>query len=274
MTQITSLRPEPLRVLDAFAETHETATLVLERPADCAVPMGEPGQFNMLTPFGIGEAAISISGGSDHLIHTVRAVGAVSKAICALRPGDWLGVRGPYGVGWPMAAARGRDVVVVAGGIGLAPLRPVIHAVLAEPAAFGRLTVLYGARNPADRLFTQEVEAWRARPDVDLLDSVDHADPSWIGRVGFVTNVLDRVRFDPANAIAMTCGPEVMMRSVAIGLMQRGMAASDVYVSMERNMKCAAGLCGHCQFGPHFICKDGPVFAYDRLAALLTVREI
>jgi NAD(P)H-flavin reductase len=273
----TALVPVPLRVAEVIRETAETTTLVLERPADCPIAPGLPGQFNMLTAFGIGEAAISLSGlGGDtgRLVHTVRAVGAVSAALAALVPGEWLGVRGPFGVGWPMPAARGRDVVLVAGGIGLAPLRPVIEAVLAERAAFGRLTVLYGARTARDRLFLPELAAWQASAALELGVTLDHADGDWAGHVGFVTGLVAQAAFDPATAIAMTCGPEVMMRAVAQALLLRGLPATEVYLSLERNMKCAVGLCGHCQFGPHFICKDGPVFPYARVRGLLTVREI
>jgi NAD(P)H-flavin reductase len=271
----TRLAPVPLRVIDVVRETEDSMTLSLERPAGCGVAAGAPGQFNMLYPFGIGEAAISLSSdAADVLLHTVRGVGAVSRAIGQLRPGGWLGVRGPFGVGWPMQRARGRDIVLVAGGIGLAPLRPVIHAVMRDRAAFGRLFVFYGARSPRERLFVTELESWQHGKDIDLSVTVDFGDANWRGQVGFVTGLLGRATFDPANVIVMSCGPEVMMRAVAAQMTGRGVAPGDVYVSLERNMKCAAGLCGHCQFGPVFICKDGPVFPYDRVEALLRVREI
>ncbi len=271
----TRLAPIPLRVVGAVRETDDSVTLSLELPPSGAVAAGAPGQFNMLYPFGVGEAAISLSsdaGGT--LLHTVRGVGAVSRAIGRLQAGDWLGVRGPFGVGWPMRRARGRGIVLVAGGIGLAPLRPVIHAVLRERAAFERLFVFYGARTPRERLFVAELEQWQASPDIDLAVTVDFGDANWGGHVWFVTALLEQAQFDPARTIVMTCGPEVMMRAVANQMGERGVAAGDVYVSLERNMKCAAGLCGHCQFGPLFICKDGPVFPYDRVEALLRVREI
>jgi NAD(P)H-flavin reductase len=268
----TRLAPVPLRVLEASPETADSTTLVLETGD---FPVGAPGQFNMLYPFGLGEAAISISAvEGGNLVHTVRGVGPVSEGINRLRPGDWLGVRGPFGVGWPMQAARGRTVILVAGGIGLAPLRPAIHAVLREPAAFDRLLVFYGARTPRERLFVNEIAAWEASSDIEFFATVDSGDANWAGRVGFVTALLANAQFDSARTVAMTCGPEIMMRAVANQLRERGMAGTDIYVSMERNMKCAAGLCGHCQFGPLFICKDGPVFTYDRIAELMTVREI
>ncbi len=272
---VTRLVPVPLRVLESVRETADSRTLTLERPDGCAIAPGGPGQFNMLYPFGIGEAAISLSSDRpNRLYHTVRGVGAVSEAIGRLQPGDWLGVRGPFGVGWPMERARGRTIVLVAGGIGLAPLRPVIHAVLRERDAFGRLYVFYGARTPRERLFVNELEAWAANPAIDLSVTVDFGEANWGGKVGFVTGLLGQASFDPAQTLVMTCGPEVMMRAVANQMIGRGVAASDVYVSLERNMKCAAGLCGHCQVGPKFICKDGPVFPYGDVEALMRVREI
>jgi NAD(P)H-flavin reductase len=271
----TRLAPVPLRVVESVRETADSITLALQRPPAGQIAAGAPGQFNMLSPFGIGEAAISLSSdASDVLLHTVRGVGAVSAAIGRLRPGEWLGVRGPFGVGWPMARARGRGIVLVAGGIGLAPLRSVIHAVLRDRAAFGPLLVFYGARTPRERLFVAELEQWRASGDIELAVTVDFGDANWGGQVGFVTALLAQARCDPANTIVMTCGPEIMMRAVAGQMIARGVAPGDVYVSLERNMKCAAGLCGHCQFGPLFICKDGPVFPYDRVEQLLRVREI
>jgi NAD(P)H-flavin reductase len=273
----TRLAPTPLRVVSARAETEETVTIVLERPANGAVATGAPGQFNMLYPFGLGEAAISISGDTEdgsRLVHTVRAVGPVSAAIGRLRAGDTLGVRGPFGIGWPIERARGRDVVLVAGGIGLAPLRPVIYAVLRDRAAFGRLLVLYGARQARDMLFRDELAQWEARSDLELYTTLDTADAAWTGRVGFVTAPLPTLRFQRGNAVVMACGPEIMMRATANALLPTGVRADAVFVSMERNMKCAAGLCGHCQFGPHFVCKDGPVFPYGRVRELMTVREI
>jgi NAD(P)H-flavin reductase len=273
----TRLAPVPLRVVSARAETDETATIVLERPANGAIATGTPGQFNVLYPFGLGEAAISISGDTadgSRLVHTVRAVGPVSAAIGRLRAGDTLGVRGPFGIGWPVERARGRDVVLVAGGIGLAPLRPVIYAVLRERAAFGRLLVLYGARQARDMLFRDELAQWQARSDLELYTTLDTADETWSGRVGFVTALLPQLRFQRGNAVVMACGPEIMMRATANALLPTGVRADAIFVSMERNMKCAAGLCGHCQFGPHFVCKDGPVFPYGRVHELMTVREI
>lgn len=235
-----------------------------------------PGQFNMLTAFGVGESAISMSGdpATGPLIHTIRAVGPVSRALAELGPGDPIGVRGPFGVGWPMTQAAGKDIVLVAGGLGLAPLRPAIYRILGERELYGSVTLLFGARRPDDILFRHEVESWRARFDIDVDVTVDHAPSDWRGHVGVVTTLISRLELDPAKSLAMICGPEVMMRFVALALVDRGIAEIDIYLSMERNMKCAIGHCGHCQLGPTFICRDGPVFTYERLKRLLTVKEL
>lgn len=237
----------------------------------------QPGQFNMLYALGVGEAAISISGDPaerGRLIHTIRDVGRVSEALRRLKPGDPIGVRGPYGVGWPVEEAAGADVVIIAGGLGLAPLRPAIYRFFAERPRFGRLVLLVGMRQPDDILFQRELGRWRRRLDIDLQVTVDHAGGDWRGSVGVVTTLIPRAAFDPTHTIALICGPEVMMRFAIAGLAASGVPASAMYVSMERNMKCAIGLCGHCQFGPTFICRDGPVLTYDQLRPIFSLREI
>jgi NAD(P)H-flavin reductase len=235
-----------------------------------------PGQFNMLTAFGVGEAAISMSGdpAAGPLIHTIRAVGPVSRALTELGRDAPIGVRGPFGVGWPMAAAEGKDVVLVAGGLGMAPLRPALYRLLGERARYGRVALLFGSRRPEDIVFRHEVESWRGRFDIDVEVTVDHAGADWRGHVGVVTTLIGRLEIDPAKTIAMVCGPEVMMRFVAKALSDRGLSEEDVWLSMERNMKCAIGHCGHCQLGPTFICRDGPVFTWSRLKPLLGVKEL
>jgi NAD(P)H-flavin reductase len=236
-----------------------------------------PGQFNMLTAFGVGEAAISVSGDPGEparLVHTIRAVGAVSRALTELHAGEPIGLRGPFGRGWPMEEARGRDVIVVAGGLGLAPLRPALYRLFADRASYGRIVLLYGARSPQDLLYRDEIEAWRGRLDAEVEATVDHARGDWRGNVGVVTPLIARAAFDPNNALAMLCGPEIMMRFVADALGDAGLAQDRIYLSMERNMKCAIGWCGHCQLGPVFICRDGPVFPYTRLRALLAKKEL
>jgi NAD(P)H-flavin reductase len=274
-----SLRAEDLmlpRVAHVAARRYEGAeiwTLDLEMDAASAFA---PGQFNMLYAFGIGEAAISMSGdpSANRLIHTIRAVGETSAALTKLAVGDAIGVRGPFGKGWPMASAEGRDVIVVAGGLGLAPLRPALYHLLAERARYGKIILLYGTRSPADILYRQELEDWRRRLDLEIEVTVDRAMAEWRGHVGVVTTLIRRADFDPARAIAFVCGPEPMMRFTAMALKEAGVADAAIHLSMERNMKCAIGFCGHCQFGPHFICKDGPVLSYDRLRDLLRLKEI
>ena len=268
--------PQPYRVARVRREASDIVTL------EC-VPLGgerpdyQPGQFNMLYAFGVGEVAISMSGdpaAGGSYIHTVRNVGAVSAAIAKLQAGGMLGVRGPYGTPWPTAAAEGSDVVFVAGGLGLAPLRPAIYHVLTHRERYGRVALLYGTRTPPDILFRSELERWRRRLDVEVLVTVDRSDAEWRGDVGVVPKLIPRAGFDRHHTVAMVCGPEVMMRFSADALIQSGLGADSIYLSMERNMKCAIGLCGHCQFGPDFVCKDGPVMRYDRIAGILTVREI
>lgn len=267
--------PRRYRVEAVRPELADTVSLELASQAGDAPPF-EPGQFNMLYAFGIGEAAISLSGDPlerGRLVHTVRAVGSVSRALVELPVGATVGVRGPFGVGWPTAAARGRDILLVAGGLGLAPLRPALLRVLADRAHYGRVVVLVGMRAPREILFRAALEAWAARADLEVEVTVDRGDPGWSGHVGVVTSLIPRLALDPRNATAFVCGPEVMMRHTADGLRAVGLAPTQIYVSMERNMKCAIGHCGHCQFGPMFVCKDGPVLRFDRVAPWLPIRE-
>jgi NAD(P)H-flavin reductase len=268
------MAPSPFRVARRRRETHDTWTLELEPLAGARLEP-EPGQFTMLYAFGVGEVPISVSGdGSGPLVHTVRAVGDVTEAVCASRPGATLGVRGPFGNAWPLQAATGSDVVVVAGGIGLAPLRPAILHLLQRRGEYGEVAVLYGSRTPADLLYRRQLERWRGRFDVQVGVTVDSADGDWRGKVGVVTKLVAGARFDPAQTTAFVCGPEIMMRFAARALLERGVAAARIHVSMERNMRCGVGHCGHCQLGPTLICRDGPVYRYDELAPLLEVREL
>jgi len=235
------------------------------------------GQFNMLGLPGIGEIPISLSrdpAQGDGLVHTVRAVGPVSAALSRLTPGDTVWLRGPFGVGWPLAELAGRDVVVVSGGLGLAPLRPVLHRLLAERPRYGQIVLLHGARSPAEILYRREIAAWRHRLDIDIAITLDHAGADWRGHVGVVTHLIPQAAFDPHHATALVCGPEVMMRFAIAALGAAGLATSAIFLSLERNMQCAVGLCGHCQFGPFFVCRDGPVFRYDKVAPWLSVKEM
>jgi NAD(P)H-flavin reductase len=268
------LVPHPCRVRHTQRESRDTFTLEVEAPPGAAFA---PGQFAMLYVFGVGEAPVSMSGDPSRagvLVHTTREVGAVTRAMGRLRRGQALGVRGPYGRPWPLAQAAGKDVVLMAGGIGLAPLRGVLYAIAARRRDFGAVSLLYGTRSPEGILFRRELEQWQEAAGIDVSISVDHATRTWPGDVGVVTGLVPGVRFEPRNAVAFICGPEVMMRFAADALRRRGLGAEDVFVSLERNMKCAVGLCGRCQFGPTFVCKDGPVFPWARVEPLLRVREI
>jgi NAD(P)H-flavin reductase len=269
--------PEPHRVRQLIKETPDTFTLTLESSGAAGESPFRPGQFSMLWVFGVGELPISISGDPaerDRLVYTVRSVGNATHALVGREAGDSVGVRGPFGTGWPVEAARGRDVIIVAGGIGLAPLRPVIYEVLHNRKEYGRLVVLYGARSPRDLLFRKELAAWARQPDTQILVTVDYGGLSWRGHVGVVTTLFKYARLHPARSVAMLCGPEIMMRFVTRELETQGLARADIYLSMERNMKCAVGFCGHCQYGPHFICKDGPVFPYEQMRPLLEKYEL
>jgi NAD(P)H-flavin reductase len=268
------LFPRPCRVRRRVRETADTFTLDIE--TDSAEPTFRPGQFNMLYVFGTGEVPISVSGDPRRpgvFVHTTRAVGTVTRAMERLRAGATLGVRGPFGTPWPLEAAAGKDVVLIAGGIGLAPLRPLLYEIAARRGDVGQVALLYGTRGPDDLLFRRQLERWRDTADIALAITVDRALPGWAGHVGVVTTLLPRAPFDPARAVAFVCGPEIMMRFAADALCRHGVPEASIFVSMERNMKCATGLCGHCQFGPSFVCKDGPVFPWPRVRGLLSVRE-
>jgi NAD(P)H-flavin reductase len=258
-------------------ETPDTFDLTLQPENGADGTPFRPGQFSMLWVFGVGELPISISGDpteSGQLAYTVRSVGQATNALVSRKVGDGIGVRGPFGTGWPVEAARGRDVILVGGGIGLAPLRPVIYEVLKNRKEYGRLVVLYGARSPRDVLYRRELVAWARNHETQVLTTVDYGGLSWRGHVGVVTTLFKYARLQPARSVAMICGPEIMMRFVTRELEAQGLNRNDIYVSMERNMKCAVGFCGHCQYGPHFICKDGPVFPYEQIRPLLEKYEL
>jgi len=267
------------RVASRREDTGDTVTVELTEP-DGPVPAFTPGQFAMLTALGVGEVPISVSGLGDsgggrarRLEHTLRAVGAVTRALCAVRPGGLIGVRGPFGTGWDVASAAGRDIVIVAGGIGLAPLRPVVLTALADRSRFGRIVLLAGTRTPADLLYSGELEQWR-RDGVEVAVTVDHADSGWGGEVGLVTALIKPAGLAPGNSVAFVCGPDIMMRVTADALAALGIPAGRIRVSLERNMRCGAAWCGHCQLGPLLVCRDGPVVSYDQAAALMRVREL
>ena len=270
--------PARWRVLAAHAETAGVRTLALA-PLDGPAPAWAPGQFNMLYAFGVGEAAISISGDPGDpaapVLHTIRNAGATTRALTALEPGAMIGLRGPFGTGWPLHREQGRHLLLIAGGLGLAPLRPAVLAAIARREAFAGLSLLVGARSPDVLLYGPQLDLWR-HAGLAVHVTVDHAGRGWQGRVGLVTRLLPEALagVDPARVSAFICGPEVMMRFTAEALATAGVPPDHVWLSMERNMKCAIGQCGRCQFGPDFICRDGPVLRYDRIAARLRVREL
>lgn len=267
--------PHEAEIIDIVDETHDTKTFRLTF-TDFALQdqfFFSPGQFNMVTVFGIGEAPISIS--SDHCIHsffehTVRKVGNVTTAMFRLNPGDTLRLRGPYGTGWPLEKAKEKNLLVVAGGIGLAPLRPVIYSLLNNREDFGKIEILYGARTPLDALFTSQWEQWNAKTDVSFRPTVDGvpAGIQWNHSVGLVTSLFDTMDSQPGNTVVMTCGPEIMMKFVVQGLLQKGFDSRDIFLSLERRMNCGISKCGFCQIGPKFVCHDGPVFNYYELQNL------
>ncbi len=233
----------------------------------------QPGQFNMIYLPGLGEVAISISGdpdGREGLKHTIRFIGRVTEALSRLEPGALLGVRGPYGAPWPLDQAAGRDVLLVAGGLGMAPLRPVVKALLHEPSRYGRLSLVYGGRQPIDLLFAAEFAGWRDQ-GLQLRPIVDRAGPGWRGEVGVAPALVHQIKLEPANTLVMTCGPEIMMHYTIAEVLAKGVPGQNIFLSLERNMQCAVGLCGHCQLGPEFLCVDGPVFPYPRVARYLGV---
>jgi NAD(P)H-flavin reductase len=267
--------PAPFVVRAKRRDTADTWTLELQ-PRGGERRAFAPGQFTMLSAFGTGEVPISISGdpdGEGPLVHTVRSVGLATKAICDAAPGEVLSVRGPFGRPWPIEEIAGADVLVVAGGIGLAPLRPAILALLARRERYRRVLVLYGGRSPEQLLYAAELESW-AEHGIEVAVTVDSAGPEWLGHVGVVPSLLRRVEFDAENAVALLCGPEVMMRFSASALARAGVGGERVYASMERNMQCGIGHCGHCQLGPTLVCRDGPVYAWSELERWLAIREL
>jgi NAD(P)H-flavin reductase len=271
-----TMLPRPFRVSHTRRDTQDTHTLDLEsldgRPLEFTA-----GQFTMLHAFGVGEVPISISGDPGQpaaLRHTIRDVGSVSHALATAGPGTVLGVRGPFGTGWEVGSGRGGDVVFVAGGIGLAPLRPAILEICAARGDYQRVAVLYGARTPEDILFSEDLRAWSSDHDIAVEVIVDSGKYAWRGNVGLVTQLIARAAFDAERTLALICGPEVMMRHSAVALGDRGVPSSRIRLSMERNMKCGVGLCGHCQLREFFLCTDGPVVTFDVLEPLMARAEL
>lgn len=275
--QVDPMLPTPYRVTGRVTETSDSVTLRLD-PAGSPLAPFAAGQFTMLYAHGVGEIPVSISGrpsaGDHSLVHTIRAVGAVSRALCAARPGTVIGVRGPFGTGWRPADAIGHDLVIVAGGIGLAPLRPVVLTALAERSSYRRVTVIAGARTPAEFLYGDQLDDWARRDDLELIRTVDEPAAGWTGPVGFVTEPLGALTVDPDLTTAFLCGPEPMMRFSSRILLAKGVPPSRLLLSLERNMQCGVGLCGHCQLGPLLVCRDGPVVDHSIAGPLLEIKEL
>jgi NAD(P)H-flavin reductase len=275
---VSPLVPEPAQIVEkrSFGPDLHAYRLRLCDPA--ARPRFDfiPGQFNMVYVPGVGEVAISISSDPDEeeLEHTIRIVGRTTRVIERLGPGDVLGLRGPYGNGWPLQQARFKDVLVVTGGLGCAPVTGAIDYMFRRRASYGHLTVLHGVKKPADLVHRARFDGWRREPDTTVLLTADQPDRAWRDRTGVVTELFEEVALDPARTVVLMCGPQVMMHYAVRVLRQRGVSDERIYLSIERNMKCAVGWCGHCQLGPEFVCKDGPIFSVRRLGRLFEVRGL
>ncbi|MEO8512442.1 MAG: FAD/NAD(P)-binding protein [Ignavibacteria bacterium] len=278
LTLIEPMIPEPVKVKKIFWETEDVFTIELVNENEEKKEFNfKPGQFNMLYAFGIGESAISISSDSlkkGSILHTIHKVGYVTNVLSKLKKGDIIGLRGPFGSSWPLEEIKGKDICIIVGGIGLAPLRPAIYHILKNRKDYGKFTILYGARSPRDILYSVELESWKKKYDVQIEVTVDRSDSSWRGYVGVVTTLMDYVELNPENTRALVCGPEIMMKFAVDELIKNGMIEKDIYLTLERNMKCALGFCGHCQYGPSFVCKDGPVFSFSKVTDIFEIKEL
>lgn len=266
------LLPKIYEVKKNIQETNDIFTLVLSKQKEEKPFL--PGQFNMLYLFGVGEAAISISGNSDdqELTHTIRSVGYVTKGMQKLQAGDPIGVRGPFGSNWPLNKKVG-NVLIVAGGVGLAPLRPALLHLASHRDQYKKITLLYGARTPEDILYKNELEGWE-KLGFNIKISVDVANVYWKGMVGVVTALIEKNVQSPKDTLAFLCGPEIMLKFAIHELQRAQVEQQNIYLAMERNMQCAVGFCGHCQYGPYFLCKDGPIFSYEQVQNFLTIQEL
>jgi NAD(P)H-flavin reductase len=267
----------PVVIRRTIWENDDTFTLTLDLGGEMSGFRFSPGQFNMVYVYGLGEAAVSISSDPARpqlLDHTIHRVGLVTTSLAHKKRGDVIGIRGPFGSAWPVDVARGKDVCIASGGIGLAPLRPVLYTILKERSAYGRVILLYGGRSPLDLLYRVELEKWANEYDVEVLVTVDRGDSSWKGHIGVVTSLFQYIKLDARATVAYVCGPEIMMKYTVDELERRGVPTEQVFLSMERNMKCAVGFCGHCQMGPTFICKDGPVYPLPVIRPLLDKKEL
>ncbi len=274
-----SMFPIPMRITEVTEENFNSRTFTM-RIEDAAARNAYrwiPGQFNMIYVPGVGEAAISISSDpAEHgtLGHTIRVVGSVTRAINRMGVGGVVGVRGPFGRGWPLEDLDGGDVVLVAGGIGLAPLRPVVYWLLKNRDRFRRVMLMYGCRTPEDRLYARQLDTWAADSRIDVLVTVDNATAGWVGSVGVVTRLLQRIKVAAERTVVMVCGPRMLNRAAAWSFLQLHVPPERVFLSLERNMHCGFGQCGHCQYGSKFICKDGPVFPFNEIQDIFAREEI
>jgi sulfhydrogenase subunit gamma (sulfur reductase) len=273
-----ALLPEPAEIVDkrSFGAALHAYRLRLLDPSARPRFDFEPGQFNMLYVPGVGEVAISISSDPEEetLEHTIRIVGRTTQVIQGLGVGDVLGIRGPYGVGWPLQEARWKDVLVVTGGIGCAPVTGAIDYIFRRRASYGAVTLLHGVKKADDLVFRERFDSWRRFPNTRVLLTADSPDRTWHDRTGVVTELFEEVEIDPSRTILLMCGPEIMMRYAIRILGARGLPEARMYVSLERNMKCGIGLCGHCQLGPKFLCKDGPIFRLSEIARLFRTEHL
>lgn len=264
----------PAVIADKKQESTDIVTfrLQLTDPAQREAFRFEAGQFNMLYVFGVGEVAISIVSDPDEpefLDHTIRVVGRITKVLGTMQQGETVGVRGPFGMGWPMKEAQGKDVLIVTGGLGCAPVVGAIEYIFRRREDFGTMTILHGVKTPHDLLYRERFDAWRHEPRTQVLLTSDEPGKTWHNHVGVVTELFDQLDVDPDNTLVMMCGPEIMMRIACNTLSHHGLRPDSMYVSLERHMECGIGLCGHCQLGPFFVCKDGPVMRLDRLVPFL-----
>ncbi len=270
------LLPQSYAIVRLTHQSPDTMTLELE-PTGTPLPRApRPGQFYMLSVFDVGEVPISLTSRSSEtgLVFTIRDVGPVTRSLTHLQAGTPVGVRGPFGSSWPLEQAQGGDVVLLAGGLGLAPLFSAIEEILTRRTDYERIFLLCGFRTPLDVIFQQELNRFLERKDLQTLLTVDSADPGWFHEVGVVTDLLDKAQFDPRATTALVCGPPIMMRFCARALSRRELPRNKIYLSMERNMRCAVGFCGHCQLGPYFVCRDGPVLPLPRLERWIGHKEM
>ena len=274
---VSPMLPQPYRVCDISEEIPGCLTLKLIPENEKHYQDWQPGQFFMIYVFGHGEVPISISGDpekSGQLAFTVMSVGSITQAICRLKPGDAVGLRGPFGSAWPLNKLKGQNIILMAGGLGLAPLRPALYHLLGNNQAYGNIRLMYGTRQPDSIVFADELARWSDHQALDVSITVDNAGRDWSGKVGVITDLLKEISINGSNTSALICGPEVMMRFSAYALLDLGIAMDKIFVSMERNMKCALKMCGRCQYGPYFICHDGPVFSFDQVRELFRIREL